>query len=243
MPRKLVRLSIKETSGVDHPAHLREGWMVAKSADKDGMTANLDLLRSEETPSDVEISKEESPMPESQDDVVIVSDDATEEEVLKSLPESVRKAFEAREAKYAKIAEDADKALQKSAASEAAILEERAQRADEKAIIKASASWPHLNADPNYIGPALRRLAEFDDSLAEAVTKALDSANEIATQSAVFSEIGTAATPTSTDAYSQIEQLAKNLVAEGKEVSFEKAVVAVTMANSDLYTQHVAESR
>ena len=30
---KLTELTIKETSGVDHPAHLHEGWMVMKSED------------------------------------------------------------------------------------------------------------------------------------------------------------------------------------------------------------------
>ena len=30
---KLTELTIKETSGVDHPAHLHEGWMVMKSDD------------------------------------------------------------------------------------------------------------------------------------------------------------------------------------------------------------------
>ena len=30
---KLTELTIKEASGVDHPAHLHEGWMVMKSED------------------------------------------------------------------------------------------------------------------------------------------------------------------------------------------------------------------
>lgn len=29
--RKMVGLNIEETSGVDHPAHLHEGWLVIKS--------------------------------------------------------------------------------------------------------------------------------------------------------------------------------------------------------------------
>lgn len=31
--RKMVNLAIEETSGVDHPAHLEEGWLVMKAAD------------------------------------------------------------------------------------------------------------------------------------------------------------------------------------------------------------------
>jgi len=33
--RKMVNLSIEETSGVDHPAHLHEGWLVMKAASSD----------------------------------------------------------------------------------------------------------------------------------------------------------------------------------------------------------------
>lgn len=35
--RKMVNLAIEETSGVDHPAHLSEGWVVMKNASKEGV--------------------------------------------------------------------------------------------------------------------------------------------------------------------------------------------------------------
>ncbi len=40
----MVNLSIEETSGVDHPAHLMEGWLVVKSADAATVTTLLDTL-------------------------------------------------------------------------------------------------------------------------------------------------------------------------------------------------------
>lgn len=43
-PRKMVNLSIEETSGVDHPAHLHEGWLVVKSADATTVNSLLDTL-------------------------------------------------------------------------------------------------------------------------------------------------------------------------------------------------------
>jgi len=63
MARKLVRLNIQETSGVDHPAHLTEGWVVMKSANPTDVTAVLDELRPEEvavetTVEDLEKSEE-----------------------------------------------------------------------------------------------------------------------------------------------------------------------------------------
>lgn len=241
MPRKLVRLSIKETSGVNHPAHLHEGWMIAKSADSTEMTEILDSIRPDE-PVVTEISKEESQMPETQEDVTIVTPDATIDDVLKALPADVRKAFEDREAKLAELSEKAEQALTKAAANEAALIEERANRADENAITKVAKSWPNLNLDPSVVGPAFRRLAEADETLAEVLTKALDSANEVAETSAVFSEVGSATAPVATDASGKIIQLAKARSAETGE-TYEKAFMEIVQGNQDLYAQHVQESR
>jgi len=77
--RKLVRLNIKETSGVDRPAHLHDGWVVMKSATPSEVTAVLDELRPdgeiiEDTP------EVEAPEIEKADDTT-PDEVATEEEV------------------------------------------------------------------------------------------------------------------------------------------------------------------
>ena len=46
--RKMVNLAIEETSGVDHPAHLHEGWLVMKSADESEVQRVLDETLTEE---------------------------------------------------------------------------------------------------------------------------------------------------------------------------------------------------
>lgn len=51
-PRKMVNLAIEETSGVDHPAHLHEGWLVMKSADAQTVTTLLDTLTQSNTRED-----------------------------------------------------------------------------------------------------------------------------------------------------------------------------------------------
>lgn len=51
-PRKMVNLAIEETSGVDHPAHLHEGWLVMKSADAQTVTTLLDTLTQSNTQED-----------------------------------------------------------------------------------------------------------------------------------------------------------------------------------------------
>jgi len=39
--KKMVNLSIEETSGVDHPAHLHEGWLVMKAASQEDVETTL----------------------------------------------------------------------------------------------------------------------------------------------------------------------------------------------------------
>lgn len=44
---KLAELVVNETSGVDHPAHLHEGWLVIKSATDQGELENVELAVNE----------------------------------------------------------------------------------------------------------------------------------------------------------------------------------------------------
>lgn len=46
--RKMVNLAIEETSGVDHPAHLAEGWLVMKAADPDAVVKAMEPMKTEE---------------------------------------------------------------------------------------------------------------------------------------------------------------------------------------------------
>ena len=270
MARKLVRLNIKETSGVDRPAHLHDGWVVMKSATPSDVTAVLDELRpDEELVAEVEelpvleeteteateipveatksvaltdevvptlVSKEEtmSFTPEvSAPEVVIIPEAASEADIIKAMPASIRKMLDDASA-------NAEAALRKAAASEQALLAERDARADEAAVMKA-AQWSHLNIDPTIVGPALRRLAESDGTLANEVVKALDSANAMVETSVVFTEVGSDAPVSHDDAFSKMENLAKAAVASGTAASFEAALMAVAQANPDLYSQYLNE--
>ena len=64
--RKMVSLNIEEASGVDHPAHLQEGWLVIKSSDSDVSDLLSDLVKNENTSSDRlnQDGTEEEPMPQ-----------------------------------------------------------------------------------------------------------------------------------------------------------------------------------
>lgn len=285
MARKLVRLNIKETSGVDRPAHLHDGWVVMKSATPSEVTAVLDELRPdgeiakeaeateevvEETPEVLEVAEEtdeEAEAPEgeieieatksvdstdevvptlvskeetmsftpevSAPEVVIIPEAASEADIIKAMPASIRKMLD-------DSAATAELALRKAAASEQALLAERDARADEAAVMKA-AQWSHLNIDPTIVGPALRRLAESDGTLANEVVKALDSANAMVETNVVFTEVGSDAPVAADDAFAKMENLAKAAVASGTAASFEAALLAVAQSNPDLYTQYLSE--
>ena len=56
---KMIRLAVDETSGVDHPAHLSEGWLVMKSANAEEIEAVIDSL------TETTITKEDSVSDES----------------------------------------------------------------------------------------------------------------------------------------------------------------------------------
>lgn len=82
--RKMVNIDIAETSGVDHPAHLQEGWMILKSADP------VIVNKLFGTP-DI-VNKEGATMPVKDENV------QPEAEVTPEAKEAAEKAAEAKEA-------------------------------------------------------------------------------------------------------------------------------------------------
>lgn len=55
---KLAELVVNETSGVDHPAHLHEGWLVIKSATNEGELETVELAVTEEQTQDEQLVDE-----------------------------------------------------------------------------------------------------------------------------------------------------------------------------------------
>lgn len=246
--RKMVNLDIEETSGVDHPAHLHDGWLVMKAADPADVQRVLDssvpkedsveksaeerleealeaLRKAEERIEEMEnAAKEETAEEETVEE--------SAEDLMKSAPEPVAKAF-------AEMKKQADEAVAKAAEIEAVLKAERDARADAEAIEKAK-SWSHLSLDASTVGPALRRLAETDEELAKSVTSVLESVNAQAESANIFAELG-ASSATSGDAFTQMETLAKAAVADGKATTMEQAFVEIASSNPNLYAQYLAE--
>jgi len=248
----MVNLSIEETSGVDHPAHLHEGWLVMKSAEESEVQRVLDESLTEEdsimedtttTATDEQVAKaemtledamakiaeleaklSEKEMAKGEEPKSEVTED--EEDYMKSAPESVVKMIE----NFRKQAEEATAELKK----------ERDAHADAEAVEKAK-GWANLNLDAEKVGPALRRLSNVDADLAKSVEELLASVNAQAESAAIFAEIGKSADFKSGNAYERMTTLAKSAVEEGVAKSFEQALADVATKKPDLYSQYLSE--
>jgi hypothetical protein len=249
--RKMVNLAIEETSGVDHPAHLHEGWLVMKSADESEIQRVLDETLTEEdstmeetttTATEAQVEKAEMTMEDAMKKIAelegklsememsketMPESDKTEDddkmEYMKSAPESVVKMIE----DFKKQAETATEELRK----------EREAKADADAIEKAK-GYTNLNLEAEKIGPALRRLSAVDSDLAKSVEDILTAVNAQAESANIFAEIGKSADFTSGDAYGRMTTMAKSAVEDGSAKTFEQAFASVASQNPELYVQY-----
>ncbi len=161
--------------------------------------------------------------------------EASEEDMLKEAPEAVRKAFEA-------VQKQAEEAVAKAQAAEEALRKERDARADAEAVEKAAKSFSRLGLDPEVVGPALRRLADADESLAKAVETALTAADAKVESADIFTEIGRTA-PQTGSAFHKAESMAKAAVADGTAATLEQALSNVFVSDPALYTEYLSEKK
>jgi hypothetical protein len=249
----MVNLNIEETSGVDYPAHLHDGWLVMKAANPSDVQTVLESSVSKEDSVSESIenrleealellTKAEERIAELEEATEEVAEETTEapaeeapveeEDVMKSLPEPVQKAFES-------LRKQAEEAQAKADEATTVLHKEREAHADAEAIEKAR-GWSHLSLDAQEVGPALRRLAQIDESLAKSVTEVLESVNAQAESADIFAEIGRT-TGTSGNAFSQLESMAKSAVSEGKASTVEQALADLAVAEPSLYSQYLNE--
>ena len=230
---KLVDLQIEETSGVDHPAHLYEGWLVRKDAaavldavltevrdesqTTDKGVETVDLTTTTDTPAeDVAINEPEvviAPAP------VLKNDGSDSVEVKKELA-------------------DLRKALDNATAEAASLREEREM---EKATERVSA-WRILpGVVVNDFAPVLRSLRGANADAAAIVEGILDGCAAALSEAGVLKELGNDL-DSSTDAFEQIESLAKSAVEAGRAKTQPEAIGLVALENPDLYSRYRSEA-
>jgi hypothetical protein len=252
--RKMVALKVLETSGVDHPAHLEEGWIVMKNA---GTTTEETVSENNEmTSQEIDPTLEEAYI----DRIVELEKSlAASEKLVADLTETAEKAkMKAEEEEEEEDEEEMDeeatyKALVKSlpepvremlkkaedaaASATEELRKEREARRDEEFVQKA-AGWEHITVDAKEFGPALRRLTDIDANLAEQVEKALEAANAQAESAAIFSEIGSGSRPDESSAYAKVQAMAKAAHQAGEFSTVEQAVSGIIAKNPDLYAAY-----
>jgi hypothetical protein len=249
----MVKLSIEETSGVDHPAHMQEGWIVMKSTGDeirevfDSLTENTEEVVKEDMVPKADLDEAlakiadyEQRMAKMEDEMksykkaeeVEEVDEAAE--ILKSAPEAVIKMLNDAQAA-------AEAAEARAEAAEAVVKAER----DAQALVETVEfvkSWDNLPIDADEFAPALIALRGLDETVAKQVEDVLTAANQRAENADLFTEIGKSATPVDGGtAYARLTSLAKARVEQGQAETFEQAFADAASENTDIYNDYLTE--
>lgn len=267
---KMTNLEIVETSGVDHPAHLHEGWLVVKASNA---TTVADVLRT--LPESMEASMSEATEEIVEQETVAAAEDMPEQEA-KGVEEDLAMAtariaeLEARISELEgmievevevedepmegeEMMEEAVVALAKSAPADVrkALVDMAKAKADaENALVKERED----RADAEAIAKARETfkhlnldvekvapaLRRLDAELAKAIEDALISADAQNESADIFTEVGKGYAPKG-DAIDRMTSLAKAAVAEGKAATYEQALASVAIENPALYNDYLIE--
>ena len=250
--RKMVALKVDETSGVDHPAHLHEGWLVVKSASPTTVEQILKTVQTNEQEgtivSDYELSADdrlaeaEALIAKQADQIAELTDanaevvvEPTIDEIAKSLPAPVAKAVNEALAKAAEATDRANLA-------EETLRKERDARNLSEAI-EVAKQYEVLGLNAEEFGSAMLRVTEFDSELAGTIAKALDTVKAQADTASIFTEIGKSANRSTGDAYTRLTTLAKSAVENGSYATLEQARTEILMSDAELQSAINAERR
>lgn len=243
---KLVGLQPHETSGVDHPAHLHPGWLVMKARGGDGTRIPAHLIKEASVPETqdqgqqiADLAKQVAELVTKNTelqaalDAAVPTPEPTEEDILKAAPANVRAVIE-------KARADTRAAIEKAAALEAEVTKAREAAADRAAIEKA-APYKSLGLDPDTLGVALRKMADFDSTVADAIHTALTAATQRDEMSGVFKEVGHQGQAAGGTAYAQMTTIAKSMVDAGTAKTVEAAIAGMVDTHPDLMSQYLQE--
>lgn len=159
------------------------------------------------------------------------------EDVLKSLPEDVRKMFADEQAKREAAEATAKRALD-------AVEAEKNARLTREWIGKAEA-YKHLPVKPVEFGVVLKGMSEKAPEEFAVIEPLLKKADELFKVSVPTDELGSNASSEQASAYKKLETMAKRAVEDGKHQTFAKAFAAIATApeNQNLYSDYLAEQR
>jgi hypothetical protein len=160
--RKMVALNIEETSGVDHPAHLHEGWLVIKSENLTGVDDLLsDLSNNTNNSNEFQNGTEEEAMSEN-NNVEVTPEVVSTEEVDKAMQDDKKKMSYDEMMKKIKMLED-----------ELATAKGKLKKSEDDEVVIDTASL--VKSAPE---PLRKMLEDLEKSAAEATARA-NSAEEV----------------------------------------------------------------
>ena len=231
---KLTELTIKETSGVDHPAHLHEGWMVMKSEDDldtalnqiiepDSQENTVELNATPEVEEVTEEATEVAPAEEVEATPVAASVDGPDQTEVQKEITDLRKELELAKEAHRELIEERE-------------LEKAASAAHQWAIL------PGLN--PVDFAKVLVRLRAADQEVAKEVEAILSASSVALSEAGVFTELGAEGDEDGAmDAFGRIEKAAQALVDSGEATSVAKGIALITERNPELYNDYLNEKR
>lgn len=263
--RKMVNLSVEETSGVDHPAHLHEGWIIKKSAASAATVEQAfgSLNTTKEAPVGDLKKNEDGTVTLSQADydaLTAAKPEAAPEGAPAAAPEAapaaaaevapvVAEGEEAEKAAMLKSLPENVRAMFKAneealAKAQADIAKERDNRLDGEAITKARDTYKSVAIDVVKFAPSLRRVELIDPELAKSVETALKAADaQLAAAGVITTVVGKDAGAGAGEegAYAQLTAKARELHAAGAAPTFEQAFTKAVTDNPELYKAYTAE--
>ena len=231
---KLTELTIKETSGVDHPAHLHEGWMVMKSEEDldtafdqiinpDSQENTVELEATPEVEDVIEEATEVDPAPEMETEATPVAasvDGPDQTEGHKELTDLRKQVDMAKEA-HRELVEERELEKATTASHQWAIL-------------------PGLN--PVDFAKVLVRLRSADQEVAKEIEAILNASSVALSEAGVFTELGAEGDEDGAmDAYGRIEKAAQALVDSGEVTSLAKGITLVAERDPSLYNDYINE--
>ena len=231
---KLTELTIKETSGVDHPAHLHEGWMVMKSEEDldlsldqiiepDSQENTVELNATPEVEEVTEEATEVAPAEEVEATPVAASVDGPDQTEVQKEITDLRKELELAKEAHRELIEERE-------------LEKAATAAHQWAIL------PGLN--PVDFAKVLVRLRAADQEVAKEVEAILSASSVALSEAGVFTELGAEGDEDGAmDAFGRIEKAAQALVDSGEASSVAKGISLVAERNPSLYNDYLNEKR
>lgn len=212
---KLADLDIRETSGVDHPAHLHEGWLVLKNAAESSTTEGESIVELEVTETEAQV--------EEQVTEVAAAVDNDNAELMKELGD-LRKEL-------------ADMRAEKERIEKEAALAKAVETAAEFAGLPG--------VDPQVLGEDLLKMRDMLPEVAARVEDILAQTARSFGEAGVLKEIGSDSNDSegsaSADAWGIIESRANDLVASGEAATLAKAITLVAERDKDLYTTYLTE--